>query len=93
MNNINTVELSKKLNIQYKSIKRIIEKYIDDFKIFGHLETIKGQSTSKGGRPKKMIYILNDAQKYLLITYLSNHKRIRIKKQDIIKNLLYNIDS
>lgn len=84
----NTIEIAKELKIEYRSIKRIIEKYIDDFKLFGEIKKIKGQSTTKGGRPMKNIYLLNDFQKDLLIIYLGNHKHIRKKKQDIIRKII-----
>jgi phage regulator Rha-like protein len=81
----NTIELAKQLNIQYRSIKKIIEKYYDDFKMFGEIKIIKGQTTKKGGRPRNKIYILNNNQKDLLIIYLGNHTLIRKKKQNLIK--------
>jgi hypothetical protein len=81
----NTIELAKQLNIQYRSIKKIIEKYYDDFKMFGEIKTIKGQTTKKGGRPRNKIYVLNNNQKNLLIIYLGNHTLIRKKKQNLIK--------
>lgn len=82
---MNSVEIAKELKIEHRSIKRIIEKYIDDFRIFGKIKTIKGLSTAKGGRPRKKIYVLNNLQKDLLITYLGNNKLIRENKQTIIK--------
>ena len=69
------------------SIRKLIDKYISDFKEFGMVsfEMTKTTNTNLGnGRPSKT-YFLNEQQVYLLFTYLRNNEIVRNFKVALIK--------
>jgi phage regulator Rha-like protein len=67
------------------SIKKLIDKYISDFKEFGVMSFEMTKPQSKvGGRPFKT-YFLNEQQAYLLLTYLANTKIVRNFKVALVK--------
>lgn len=69
------------------SIRKLIDKYISDFKEFGMLSFEMTKTTNTGlgnGRPSKT-YFLNEQQAYLLLTYLANTEIVRNFKVALVK--------
>lgn len=83
-----SLDIAKTLKITHKSVKNMIIKYKCDFESYGPIvvKTEKPGKGSKGGKPRKVIY-LNDKQKSLLFLYLGNTKINRINKMKM-NNLL-----
>lgn len=71
---------------QEKSIRNIINKYIDDFKTFGavHFKNAMREDGNKGGN-QPITYFLNEQQVYLLFTYLRNNEIVRNFKVALVK--------
>ena len=71
---------------QEKSIRNIINKYIDDFKVFGavHFKNATREDGNKGGN-QPIIFFLNEQQAYLLLTYLRNNEIVRNFKVALVK--------
>ena len=71
---------------QEKSIRNIINKYIDDFKVFGavHFKNAMREDGNKGGN-QPIIFFLNEQQAYLLLTYLRNNEIVRSFKVALVK--------
>lgn len=66
---------------QHSTITRLIRKYPKDF---GEVRFLDLKSTnSKGGRPTK-VYLLNEEQATLLITYLDNNEVVRAFKKNLV---------
>lgn len=69
---------------QHQSVVAIIKKYRKDIESFGPLQFIDFKSTNpKGGRPTK-VYILNEEQAMLLVTYLDNNEIVREFKKNLV---------
>ncbi|WP_297134062.1 Rha family transcriptional regulator [Terrisporobacter sp.] len=69
---------------KHESIQRIINKYKDDFEEFGKLRFSDLKSENpKGGRPE-VIYLLNEEQATLLMTYLRNNEAVRTFKKNLV---------
>lgn len=72
-------------NNQHKSVVRLIKQHQLDFEKFGKIEFSDLKSTNpKGGRPTR-IYILNELQATLLVTYLENNDIVRDFKIELVK--------
>lgn len=70
---------------EHHSVTRIIRNYIEDFKEFGEIQFMDLKSkNSKGGRPIK-IYLLNEQQATLLMTYLGNNEIVRSFKKKLVQ--------
>lgn len=69
---------------QHKSVVAIIKKYQKDFEESGALRFSDFKSTNpQGGRPTK-IYLLNEEQATLLVTYLDNTDTVRSFKKKLV---------
>lgn len=71
---------------QEKSIRNIINKYVDDFKAFGavHFKNAMREDGNRGGN-QPVTYFLNEQQVYLLFTYLRNNEIVRNFKVALVK--------
>lgn len=69
--------------VQHHTITRLIRENKDDFEALGILG-FKIHKLDKRGQPKK-IYILNEQQATLLITYLRNTEPVREFKKNLVK--------
>jgi hypothetical protein len=80
---MNSIELSKKLNIRHCTVIRAIELYLKYFKKLGK---IKSQKVSTPGRPFEAVY-LNDRQVDFLVMLLKNKDNVVKLKFDIVNRL------
>jgi phage regulator Rha-like protein len=72
-------------NNQHNSVTRILRNYEDDFRELGKIKFMDLKSKNPtGGRPTK-IYVLNEQQATLLITYLNNTEAVRKFKKELVK--------
>lgn len=70
---------------QHSTVTKTIKRYRDDFEKFGKLEFSDSVSKNpKGGRPSR-IYLLNEQQATLLVTYLGNSEIVRGFKIELVK--------
>lgn len=71
-------------NNKHHAIQQLISKYEDDFLEFGELKkTHLKCENSKGGRPE-IVYLLNEEQATLLMTYLRNNETVRKFKKNLV---------
>jgi len=76
---------------QEVSIRNIINKYIDDFKVFGKLHFKNEPITNTKNRVNNLVtYYLNEQQATLLLTYLKNTSIVRKFKIELVK-AFYNL--
>ncbi len=72
-------------NNEHNSVTRIIRNYIEDFEDFGEVKFMDLKSKNpQGGRPIK-IYLLNEQQATLLLTYLGNNEIVRQFKKNLVR--------
>ena len=71
--------------VNYRSIQRTIERNEGDFNVFGRVRFQITPLMTKGGVQDKKIYILNEQQATLLITYLKNTEPVRKFKVELIR--------
>ncbi len=71
--------------INYRSVQRIIEKHESDLAEFGRVRFEITPFETKGGMQNKKIYMLNELQATLLITYLKNTEPVRKFKKALVK--------
>jgi len=77
--------IAKGTNNEHHSVTRIIRKYESDFAELGSIEFMDLKSINpKGGRPQR-IYLLDEPQATLLITYLDNSPIVRAFKVQLVK--------
>ena len=77
----NSMIIAEGTGNDHNSITRLIRKYPDDF---GKVDFMDLKSkNSKGGRPVK-VYLLNEEQATLLVTYLDNSEIVREFKKDLV---------
>lgn len=69
---------------QHKNVLQLIRTYREDLLEFGSLESETRNSGSFGGRPAE-VFLLNEPQATLLLTYMRNMDRIRIFKKALVK--------
>jgi phage regulator Rha-like protein len=69
----------------YRSVQRLIEKYQDDLKEFGRVRFEITPLQTKGGIQNKKIYLLNEQQTTLLMTYMKNTPVVREFKKALVK--------
>lgn len=75
------------IGTEYKhhSVTRKIRRYISDFEEFGAIKFMDTVTKNlHGGRPEK-IYLLNEQQATLLMTYLENNKIVRNFKKKLVR--------
>lgn len=71
--------------VQHGTIRRITDKYKSDFEEFGKIRFMDFKSINlKGGRPEK-IYLYNEQQVTLLLTYLKNTLQVREFKKELVR--------
>ncbi len=68
---------------EHESIVSMLKKYQDDFTDFGKMEFTDLKS-GKRGRPIK-VYMLNEPQATLLMTYLGNSPEVRRFKKELVR--------
>jgi len=69
----------------HRSIYLLVEKFKSDFEIFGRVSSQMTPFDTKGGQQNLKIYILNEQQTTLLITYLRNNERVREFKIKLVQ--------
>lgn len=81
----NSKIISEHAGVQHVAVQKITEKYKNDFEEFGKLKYKNFKFENSGrGRPKK-IYLYNEQQATLLLTYLKNTKPVREFKKALVK--------
>ncbi len=72
-------------NNEHHAIQQLLNKYKEDFEDFGKIRfTHLKCENPQGGRPIK-IYLLNEQQATLLMTYLKNTEVVRKFKKELVK--------
>lgn len=81
----NSKIVAEHAGIQHHAVQKITDKYKSDFEEFGKLKykNLKCEY-SRRGRPEK-IYLYNEQQATLLLTYLKNTKTVREFKKALVK--------
>lgn len=74
--------ISEKLELQHHTITRLIRKYEDDFKEFGEVG-FEIQALESGQSEK--VYLINEMQFTLLVTYLRNGPKVTEYKKKFVK--------
>lgn len=86
----NSLIIAEGTGNQHKSVTSIIRKYAKDFEDFGKIYFSDFKSLNSGrGRPLK-VYMLNEEQATLLITYLDNTPQVRQFKKELVRSVLCN---
>lgn len=81
----NSLVIAKGTDNKHNSITRVIRKFKDDFEDFGKVRFLDLKSKNpQGGRTIK-IYLLNEQQATLLMTYLKNTEVVRKFKKELVK--------
>lgn len=83
---ISTLIIAKYTEKEHKNLRELIEDNISDFNEFGILEPIieKPNKGSLGGKPTKL-YLLNEQQYSLLMTFLRNNTKVKEFKKNMVK--------
>ena len=77
--------IAKGTDNQHSTVTKTIKRYRADFENFGKLRFSDSVSKNpKGGRPSR-IYILNEQQATLLVTYLGNSEIVRKFKVELVR--------
>lgn len=72
-------------NNEHKSVAALIRKHKSDFEEFGAIRFSDLKSLNPlGGRPQK-VYLLNEQQATLLVTYLDNTEIVRQFKKELVR--------
>lgn len=70
---------------EHNSVTRIIRKYKEDFEDFGEIRFMDFKfKNPQGGRSTK-VYLLNEPQATLLMTYLGNNEIVRKLKKELVR--------
>lgn len=81
----NSKLIAENAEVQHHTVTKIIRNYKSDFEEFGKVRFIDICSiNSKGGRPEKL-YLLNEQQATLLLTYLKNTEPVREFKKNLVR--------
>ena len=75
---------------EYAGVKRhavqvLLEKHKEDFEMFGRVAFQMRPLPTKGGVQEHKIYLLNEEQATLLITYLKNTPQVREFKKNLVR--------
>ena len=70
---------------EHRAVRRIIEKYTDDFKDFGKVCILNAPLKINGGTQNILYYQLNEEQATFLITLLRNSKVVVAFKKELVK--------
>lgn len=81
---MNTYNISKKIDIEHRTIKRTIEIYKDDFKRLGEIKEIE---TKNSLNKILKAYEINQVQYFYLITLLKNTEKTTTLKCNIVQAL------
>ena len=81
-----TLIIAEKYQVSHKSVTNIIRKYKKDFEEFGVLEHFKNALETK---KETMIFLLNEQQFYLLVTYMKNTEIARFYKKEFVKAFMF----
>ncbi|MBD3831271.1 MAG: Rha family transcriptional regulator [Arcobacter sp.] len=83
---ISTLVIAEHTEKEHKNLRELIEDNISDFNEFGILEAIieKPNKGSRGGKPTKL-YLLNEQQYSLLMTFLRNNPKVKEFKKNMVK--------
>lgn len=78
--------ISKYAEVEHRAVRQLIDKYKEDLEEYEVLtfEMHKPPKGSLGGRPRK-VYLLNEQQATLIITYLDNTNPVREFKKALVK--------
>lgn len=81
----NSKLIAENAEVQHHAIQQLINKNKCDFEEFGRLQFTHFKSVNSGkGRPEK-IYLLNEQQATLLLTYLKNTEPVREFKKNLVR--------
>lgn len=84
-NNISSIEISKKINMEHRSVFNLINKHFQQFCEFGTIERKIQKQGKKGGRPCDY-FIINDIHRIFLIMLLKNSEDGLSLKINELKN-------
>lgn len=76
--------IAKNSGIKHHAIQQITDKYINDFEEFGKVKVAFEMRASKTNQKEK-IYLYNEQQATLLLTYLKNTDKVREFKKNLVK--------
>lgn len=77
--------IAEKFELKHSVITRNIRKYKEDFEEFGEVQfMVLKTENSNGGRPEK-VYLLNEMQYSLLVTFLRNTPKVIEYKKKFVK--------
>lgn len=84
---ISHLEIANQTGVDKRNLKELIEKYKNELESFGVLrfETAKPMKGTKGGAPET-IYLLNEQQSTLLITFMRNNPIVIEFKIKLVKS-------
>ena len=74
--------VAEKYQVLHKTVTNTIRKYFDDFQEFG---TMKHYYNALNSEKETMIFLLNEEQFYLLVTYMKNTEVARKYKKEFIR--------
>lgn len=80
----NSKIISEGARVQHHSITKILKNYKSDFEEFGKLK-IGFQIQPSKTNQKEKLYLLNEQQATLLLTYLKNTEKVRLFKKELVK--------
>lgn len=84
----NTMIIAQYSGNEHESVVAMLKKYLADFEESGKIEfTDLKSGNPKGGRPTR-IYILNEEQAMLLVTYLDNTVEVRRFKKNLVRQFI-----
>lgn len=74
--------IAEKYQVLHKTVTNTIRKYFKDFEEFGK---VKHYNNALESNKETMIFVLNEEQFYLLVTYMKNTEVARFYKKEFIK--------
>lgn len=70
---------------QHHAVRQLINRYESDFKEFGRVAFEMRPLETNGGLQNIKVYLLNEEQATLLMTYLRNSKKVRGFKKELVR--------
>ncbi|MBX4336404.1 Rha family transcriptional regulator [Bartonella raoultii] len=80
-----SLKIAEGVGNTHKTVIQLIRQNIEDFEEFGRVAFEMPPFGTKGGRQKRVIAILNEAQATLLMTYMRNNDTVRAFKKALVK--------
>ena len=81
----NSKIIAENAKVQHHTVTKILRNYKSDFEEFGKVRFMDIISIKpEGGRPEKL-YLLNEQQATLLLTYLKNTEPVREFKKNLVR--------